>query len=306
MPKTITAKSEKHGGMIERYKEYLQYERNFSEHTIKSYEEDLTSFEKHFKSNDENLTWEKITKNEVRDWIEYLMDSGRSATTVARRLSGLRNFYHFAVSRNLVVSNPTYNLKAPKRQKRLPVFIKETEMDILLDKIEWKNDYDNACARTFILLFYSTGIRLSELVSLNDDDINFIKKEIKVMGKRRKERIIPFGTELENALKAYIQLRDETIPRLSDGFFLSKKGTRITPYKVRRDVIKHLAAVSKQKKKSPHVLRHSFATAMLNNQADLQAVQKTLGHESVQTTQIYTHTTFEQLKRAYNNAHPRE
>ena len=291
MPKTITAKSEKHGGMIERYKEYLQYERNFSEHTIKSYEEDLTSFEKHFKSNDENLTWEKITKNEVRDWIEYLMDSGRSATTVARRLSGLRNFYHFAVSRNLVESNPTYNLKAPKRQKRLPVFIKETEMDILLDKIEWKNDYDNACARTFILLFYSTGIRLSELVSLNDDDINFIKKEIKVMGKRR---------------KAYIQLRDESIPRLSDGFFLSKKGTRITPYKVRRDVIKHLAAVSKQKKKSPHVLRHSFATAMLNNQADLQAVQKTLGHESVQTTQIYTHTTFEQLKRAYNNAHPRE
>lgn len=291
--------------MIEKFLEYLKYERNRSELTMQSYGEDLRTFEKYFKSVDEQLDWTNVDTDVVRDWMETMMDSGNSAATVARRLSALRSFYKFAMAHKLADANPVYGVKSPKRKRRLPVFIKESEMDMLIDNVDWDDSIKDVRMRTIIILFYSTGIRLSELTNLDDKDISFVNSEIKVTGKRDKQRIIPFGDELRNVLQYYIAKRDKLIVRQTDALIVTDKGVRMSADQVRYIVKKALSLVSTQKKRSPHVLRHTFATAMLNNEAGLLSIQKLLGHESVQTTEIYTHTTFEQLKRVYNQAHPR-
>lgn len=291
--------------MIGKFLEYLKYERNRSELTMQSYGEDLRTFEKYFKSVDEQLDWTNVDTDVVRDWMETMMDSGNSAATVARRLSALRSFYKFAMAHKLADANPVYGVKSPKRKRRLPVFIKESEMDMLIDNVDWDDSIKDVRMRTIIILFYSTGIRLSELTNLDDKDISFVNNEIKVTGKRDKQRIIPFGDELRNVLQYYIAKRDKLIVRQTDALIVTDKGVRMSADQVRYIVKKALSLVSTQKKRSPHVLRHTFATAMLNNEAGLLSIQKLLGHESVQTTEIYTHTTFEQLKRVYNQAHPR-
>lgn len=290
---------------IEQFLKYLRLERNYSDQTIVSYREDLELFLLFFKKKDVQLSWETIDADVVRDWVEYMMDKGNSATSVNRRLSALRSFYRYALKRKLVERNPIYNVKGPKRQKTLPQFLKETEMDKLIDPDMWTDDYNNVLARTIIITFYSTGIRLSELVSLEDKDINAFTNELKVTGKRNKQRIIPFGTELAETLELYKQKRDEEVDRMEKGLFLNKKGKRVSNAYVRKLVKENLARVSTLKKKSPHVLRHTFATAMLNAEAGLGSVKELLGHESISTTEVYTHTTFEQLKKVYKDAHPR-
>lgn len=290
---------------IEQFLKYLRLERNYSDQTIVSYREDLELFLLFFKKKDVQLSWETIDADVVRDWVEYMMDKGNSATSVNRRLSALRSFYRYALKRKLVERNPIYNVKGPKRQKTLPQFLKEAEMDKLIDPDMWTDDYNNVLARTIIITFYSTGIRLSELVSLEDKDINAFTNELKVTGKRNKQRIIPFGTELAETLELYKQKRDEEVGRMEKGLFLNKKGKRVSNAYVRKLVKENLARVSTLKKKSPHVLRHTFATAMLNAEAGLGSVKELLGHESISTTEVYTHTTFEQLKKVYKDAHPR-
>lgn len=290
---------------IEQFLKYLRLERNYSDQTIVSYREDLELFLLFFKKKDVQLSWETIDADVVRDWVEYMMDKGNSATSVNRRLSALRSFYRYALKRKLVERNPIYNVKGPKRQKTLPQFLKETEMDKLIDLDMWTDDYNNVLARTIIITFYSTGIRLSELVSLEDKDINAFTNELKVTGKRDKQRIIPFGAELAETLELYKQKRDEEVNRMEKGLFLNKKGKRVSNAYVRKLVKENLARVSTLKKKSPHVLRHTFATAMLNAEAGLGSVKELLGHESISTTEVYTHTTFEQLKKVYKDAHPR-
>ena len=178
-------------------------------------------------------------------------------------------------------------------------------MDRLLEPQMWTDSYIDVLARTLIIVFYETGVRLSELTGLDDDDVNFVNSNIKVTGKRNKQRIIPFGKELADALHDYMDRRDREITRLTDGLFLDKKGKRISNEKVRQLVEVNLAKVTTMKKRSPHVLRHTFATAMLNHNAELESVSKLLGHASIATTEIYTHTTFEQLKKEYKSAHPR-
>lgn len=290
---------------IEQFLKYLRLERNYSDQTIVSYREDLELFLLFFKKKDVQLSWETIDADVVRDWVEYMMDKGNSATSVNRRLSALRSFYRYALKRKLVERNPIYNVKGPKRQKTLPQFLKEAEMDKLIDPDMWTDDYNNVLARTIIITFYSTGIRLSELVSLEDKDINAFTNELKVTGKRDKQRIIPFGAELAETLELYKQKRDEEVDRMEKGLFLNKKGKRVSNAYVRKLVKENLARVSTLKKKSPHVLRHTFATAMLNAEAGLGSVKELLGHESISTTEVYTHTTFEQLKKVYKDAHPR-
>lgn len=290
---------------IEQFLKYLRLERNYSDQTIVSYREDLELFLLFFKKKDVQLSWETIDADVVRDWVEYMMDKGNSATSVNRRLSALRSFYRYALKRKLVERNPIYNVKGPKRQKTLPQFLKEAEMDKLIDPDMWTDDYNNVLARTIIITFYSTGIRLSELVSLEDKDINAFTNELKVTGKRDKQRIIPFGAELAETLELYKQKRDEEVNRIEKGLFLNKKGKRVSNAYVRKLVKENLARVSTLKKKSPHVLRHTFATAMLNAEAGLGSVKELLGHESISTTEVYTHTTFEQLKKVYKDAHPR-
>jgi len=292
--------------MIEKFLDYLKYERNRSELTVQSYERSLREFESYFKNREGQLSWESIDSDVIRDWMESLMDKGDMASTVNRCLSAVRSFYRFALSRRLVKHDPSHVVKGPKKQKPLPQFVRENEMDRLLDiKEMWGSQYKDVRARTIIITFYSTGVRLAELVGLNTADVDFTSHQLKVTGKRNKQRIIPFGAELEEELQNYIALRDAEVGRATDPLFTSEKGERIKRSQVEKLVKDHLSQVTTLKKRSPHVLRHSFATAMLNNGAGLESVRKLLGHESVATTEIYTHTTFEQLKKVYKNAHPR-
>lgn len=291
--------------MINKFLNYLQLERNYSQRTVESYGEDLTAFESYFKNLSAELTWESVDSDVIRGWMEEMMDKGNNATSINRRLSALRSFYRFALSRHLVKRDPSHMIKGPKKEKPLPKFIREADIDRLLEPEMWKDTYDDLLARTIILILYTTGLRLSELVGLDDEMVDFVNSQLKVTGKRNKQRIIPFGNELAEELRKYIAVRDEKVVRVTPGLLLTEKGKRISPLKVRDIVIDKLGLVTTQKKRSPHVLRHSFATAMLNHEAGLESVKKLLGHESLATTEIYTHTTFEQLKAVYEKTHPR-
>ena len=292
--------------MIEKFLDYLEAERNYSPRTIESYKADLEAFEQYFKTLDSQLAWESIDSDVVRGWMEHMMDGGNTASTVNRRLSALRSLYRFALVRNMVTRNPAHIVKGPKKAKLLPQFVRESDMDRLLDGTGmWNGTFEDMRARTILMMFYETGIRLAELVSLDDSAVDFVEAQIKVTGKRNKQRIVPFGPELENALEAYIKERDAQVKNHCEALFVDDHGRRMTPGRVRTLVKDNLQKVTTMKKRSPHVLRHSFATAMLNNDAGLESVQKLLGHESLATTEIYTHTTFEQLKKVYNKAHPR-
>ena len=292
--------------MTEDFLNYLRYERNRSELTVRRYEQGLRDFESYFKNRDSQLSWESVDSDVIRDWMESMMDKGDMASTVNCCLSAVRSFFRFALSRGLVARDPSYVVKGPKKQKPLPQFVREEEMNRLLDTPQmWEEGFVGLRARTIILLFYETGVRLAELIGLDVGDVDFMAHQIKVTGKRNKQRIIPFGEELETTLRDYLQQRNDLLACIDDALILSDKGRRMTRSQVEKIVKQYLSLTTTLKKRSPHVLRHSFATTMLNNGAGLESVRKLLGHESVATTQIYTHTTFEQLKRIYENAHPR-
>jgi integrase/recombinase XerC len=291
--------------MIERFLSYLRYERNRSELTVQRYEKSLLAFQAYFQKQDGDITWATVDADLVRGWMETLMDDGYKATSVNADLSALRSFYKFALTRKLVDCDPVHSVQGPKKQKPLPQFVKEKEMDELLDVEQWGDDYINVRARTIILLLYETGLRRSELVGLDDKDVDFESHLLKVTGKRNKQRLVPFGEELKDALQSYIEVRNDTMVRNTSALFLNGRGERITAMEVYRVVREQLKRVTSMKKRSPHVLRHSFATALLNHHAGLESVRQLLGHESVATTEIYTHTTFDQLRRVYKDAHPR-
>ena len=292
--------------MVREFLKYLRYELNRSQLTVKGYGDDLQSFQTFFKNMDERLSWKTVDSDIIRAWMESMMDKGNSPASINRRLSALRTFYRFALSRHLVDKDPAHGIVGPKGRKALPQFLRESEMDSLFDQqLEKPEEYINVRARTIILTFYTTGIRLAELIGLDDASVDFLNGQLKVTGKRNKERVIPFGEELKVELENYIRLRDRTIPVRTSALFLTTKGERMNRNQVRYEVQKHLSTVCTLKKRTPHVLRHTFATAMLNHEAGLESVRKLLGHESLSTTEIYTHTTFEQLKRVYANAHPR-
>ena len=291
---------------IEDFLDYLQYERNRSERTVRAYADDLKSFEAFFKNLDGQLSWESVDSDIIRDWMESMMDKGNTATSVNRRLSAVRSLYRFALSRGYVSCDPAHAVSGPKCQKVLPQYLREKEMNTLLDEQMWEDSYNDLRARTIILLFYSTGIRLSELIGLDDADVDFAEQQLKVTGKGDKQRILPFGAELSEALRAYMARRDAEVERKDSAVFLTAKGVRMNSQQVRDEVRRHLSRVSTLKKRTPHVLRHTFATAMLNHEAGIESVKKLLGHSKLSTTEIYTHTTFEQLRQAYAKAHPHE
>lgn len=286
---------------------YLRYEKNRAELTVKAYADDLARFERFFGEKDAQLTWETVDSDIIRDWMEHMMECGNRATTVNRRLSAVKMLYRFALSRQLVVNDPAHLVEGPRNDKPLPYFVRPTEMDRLLDDVEWRDTYIDVRARTLLLFFYTTGVRLAELLALDNRDIDHANRQLKVTGKGDKQRVIPFGRELEDAMRHYTKVRDKEFGEGQPAapFFLTRKGERMTRGQVQRLVREKLSLVTTMKKRSPHVLRHSFATAMLNNGADIESVQKLLGHVSLSTTEIYTHTTFEQLKQVYTNAHPR-
>ncbi len=291
--------------MINEFLNYLRFELNRSAKTVADYGSDLRAFEAYFENLDSHLSWQSVDADVIRDWMESMMEKGNNARSINRRLSALRSFYRFALIRKYVAADPTATIRGPHGARRLPQFLKESEMAALLDGQAWGDSYAEQLDRTIILTFYDTGIRLAELVGLNDRDVSFDNHEPKVTGKRDKQRIIPFGDDLEQALINYIRCRNREVERRSEALFVGEDGRRLKDYHVRYEVRKHLSRVCTLHERTPHVLRHTFATAMLNHGASLESVRQLLGHSNLGTTEIYTHTTFEQLKRVYEQAHPR-
>lgn len=290
---------------IESFLDYLRLERNYSDMTIVSYGTDLRKFEEFFKGLDEELDFTTVDSGVVRSWVVCLMDDGLAPTSVNRKLSSLRAYYRFLRKKKMVEADPLRKIVGPKRKKPLPSFLKESEMDCLLDEISYGDGFEACRDKMIVELFYLTGIRLSELIGLDDSDVDFSSMQIKVTGKRNKQRLIPFGENLKDSLLHYLKVRNEIFPNVRGAFFLLKNGKRMYAGRVYEIVKRNLSKVVSLKKRSPHVLRHTFATTMLNNDAELGAVKDLLGHESLATTEIYTHTTFEELKKVYEQAHPR-
>ena len=297
--------------MIAGFLNYLNHEKAYSPHTVTSYENDLKEFEAYLATVEKSNTLEHADADLVRGWAVSLMEGGCKASSVNRKLSALRTFYKYLLKKSVIDVSPMQNVRGPKKKKPLPQFVREADMERLLDmSLANAATWQGMREHVVIQLFYETGIRLSELVGLNDGDVDFGRMAIKVTGKRNKQRVIPIGQGLADSLKRYMEMRGGTTPNsqlsaLDSPLFVTDKGKRVGTGWVYLLVRKSLSQVVTLKKRSPHVLRHTFATAMLNNEADLEAVKELLGHESVSTTQIYTHTTFEELKKAYSQAHPR-
>ena len=291
--------------LIKAFLDYLRLERNYSEKTIVSYRTDLLEFEEYFKKVDAELDFARVDADVVRNWMVSLMDDGCAATSVNRKLSSLRSFYRFLLRRGLVKVDPMLKVVGPKKKKPLPSFVREEDMNRLLDDVPFDGGFEGQRDRMILEMFYATGMRLSELIGLDDVDVDTSARLIKVKGKRNKQRLIPFGDELREDLLMYIKVRNETFSVGTEAFFVLKDGRRMYPMLVYRLVRRNLSKVVALKKRSPHVLRHSFATAMLNGNAELRAVKELLGHENLATTEIYTHATFEELKKVYEQAHPR-
>lgn len=291
--------------LTDSFLDYLQYERNYSEETIKSYREDLRQFEEFAREEIGDSAPSEVKAELVREWIVSLMDRGYTSTSINRKLSSLRSFYKFLLRKGEVAVNPLQKITGPKNKKPLPAFLRESDMDRLLDEVDFGEGFKGCRDHMIIEMFYATGVRLSELIGLGNKDVDFSSSLIKVTGKRNKQRLIPFGEELKIAMMEYVDVRNEAVPIRTNAFFVRENGERLSRSIVENLVKRNLSKVVTLKKRSPHVLRHTFATTMLNHDAELGAIKELLGHESLATTEVYTHTTFEELKKVYNLAHPR-
>ncbi len=294
--------------VLQRFLSYLKFEKRFSGHTITAYQGDLDQFYQYLQDEYQIDHEAEITHFFVRSWIVKLIDSGISARSANRKITSLKSYFRFLVREGLVKNNPMLKIQSPKVPKKLPVFIDENRMDFLFDEIEFEEGFEGLRDKTILELFYFTGMRLSELVNLEVGDIAFGQMTVKVLGKRNKERIIPLSGEMIAELKSYLPEREKYMREAEvtgNHLFPAKDGSKVYPKLVYRLVKKYLGKVTTGDKKNPHILRHTFATHMLNNGAEINAVKELLGHSSLAATQVYTHNTTEKLKNIYKQAHPK-
>ena len=280
---------------------YLSAEKRFSEHTITSYSTDLDQFSI-FLSEEYQISNEVsgISFQIVRSWIASLLEKGVTPRSVNRKISTLKTYFKFLIRENIILESPMLKIVAPKSKKRLPVFIEENQIENLLNEVEFDEGFIGERDKLIIELFYVTGIRLSELINIKIFDINFSNSLIKVLGKRNKERLIPLSINIVNELQTFVKKHN-----LNNYLFTNLGGTKVYTKLVYRVVKKYIGKISSVNKKSPHILRHTFATHMLNNGADINAIKELLGHANLSATQVYTHNTIEKLKTVYKQAHPR-
>lgn len=286
--------------MIETFLKYLEYEKRYSKHTIVSYHTDLNQFQQFLSKNFPELTLSAVDYRVLRSWIVSLVDDKIENTSVNRKIAALRSFYKFLLKREYIKEDPTWKLKVLKKSKKLPQFVNEDDMVRLLDQVEFEEDFVSLRNKLILEIFYGTGIRLAELLNLKEQDINFHNQTIKVLGKRNKERIIPFSNSLDGSIKKYQGVKTTS----SDYLLTTDSGEQLYPMLVYRIVKKYLALVNVDKR-SPHVLRHTYATHLLNKGAELNAVKDLLGHTSLAATQVYTHNSIEKLKSVFKKAHPK-
>lgn len=291
--------------LIDSFLDYLRYERNYSNYTIEAYSKDLRQFEEYVKLNKESIFVPgDVDADLVRSWIVSLMDEKISPVSVNRKLSSLKSFFKFLMKQGSISVNPLRLITGPKTKKTLPYFVRDKEMELLLDGDGFDEDFEGVRDRLILEMLYDTGIRRSELIGIQDSDVDFGAMQIRVTGKRNKQRLIPFAEGLKNLIQAYTEVRNREVGSESGWFFVRKNGEQLSAGIVYTIVKKKLSEIPTLAKRSPHVLRHSFATSMLNNGAELNAVKELLGHSSLASTSVYTHTTFEELKKVYH-AHPR-
>ena len=282
--------------------EYIQFEKRFSNHTLVAYTNDLNQFIIYLSTVYEIKNVVEVNHTIIRSWIVSLMEQKITPRSVNRKITTLKTFYKFLLRQSIVIENPMLKIQAPKTSKRLPVFVEKEKMDTLLDNVDFGDDVEGQRNKLIIELFYATGMRLSELINLKQANIDLHSLQMKVLGKRNKERIIPFNREIKNEIQKYIKTK-ESLP--NEFLFETKTGTKLYDKLVYRIITTYLAQITTLDKKSPHVLRHTFATHMLNNGADLNAIKELLGHANLSATQVYTHNTVEKLKNIHQQAHPK-
>jgi len=292
---------------IQSFIDYLKFEKRYSAHTIRSYHDDLVQFFDFLDKQFGKLSLAEISSSFVRSWLASLKDDDVTARTINRKISTLKSFFKFQLKQGKIENTPMGNIISPKISKRLPVFIKEKDLVDLTDALNTNSeDWDSLNTKMLITVFYSTGMRLSELINLKEKQVDFSRKQFKILGKGNKERIIPAGKDLLTVIKDYINEKRKVFERTDDVLLVSSKGKKLYPkyaYNLVRNILQE--EVKTLDKTSPHVLRHTFATHLMNNGANLDAVKELLGHASLASTQVYTHNTIEKLKNVYKKAHPK-
>jgi len=291
--------------LIDKFIIYLQKEKNYSTHTLQAYQTDLSEFNDFLI--EISLTLTTATTKDVRFWIAQLSEKALSEKTINRKIASLKSFYKFLLKTQSIEKSPVAQLTGMKIRRKIPVPFSQNEMTYLLDSDLFNDDFEGLRDRVIITLLYSTGIRRAELINIKITDIDFHKKELKVTGKRNKQRLIPLLEYMLNLLHNYLQVRDDFFDNKKHEpyLFLTKKGKKTYDVLVYRVINSYLSNVSVKHKKSPHMLRHTFATHLLNNGADLNSIKELLGHSSLAATQVYTHSSIQELKNVYKKAHPR-
>lgn len=289
---------------ITRFIEFLRYEKKFSNNTLISYKNDLDQFSTFILGEFELDKISEVSHNHIRSWISSLIQDKILTRSINRKLSTLKSYFKFLRKEGVLITSPLLKIQSPKTSKTLPVFVDESKMEKLTHFITDNSPYANMLIFLIVELLYQTGMRRSELINLKERDFDIFNCTVKVLGKRNKERIIPISNELKKMIENYLKLKSEN-NFVSENLILSEKGKKINEKFVYNTVKTKLAEISTLKKKSPHILRHTFATHMLNNGADINAVKELLGHSSLAATQVYTHNTADKLKKAHKAAHPR-
>lgn len=291
-------------GNIELFISYLQHQKRYSIHTVVAYQKDLSQLFEFTTSIYQISSAKEITSGIIRSWLVYLKETNHTNITIIRKISSAKTYFKYLKKNGLLTSNPFIKIITPKTNKPLPVFLKQEEMVDLFNHNLFGNDFIGLRDQLILEIFYSTGMRLSELTSLKISSIDLNSNQVKVLGKRKKERIIPISLSLKNKIEAYLKIRNESLND-NEFLFLTKKEKKIYTKLVYRIVISYLSKVTSKDKKSPHILRHTFATHMLNNGADLNTIKEILGHSNLSATQVYTHNTIEKLKNTHKLAHPK-
>jgi integrase/recombinase XerC len=292
--------------IIQPFLNYLKFEKRYSRHTIISYQNDLTAFLDYLISTYGSYDVSTLTHLYVRSWLASLKDAGMTAKTINRKISTLKSFFKHAMKNGVVKQSPMAKIIAPKNEKRLPVYVEANNMSTLLTHVAFTEDLQGKTERLLLFLFYYTGMRLSELIGLKHSSINFSLSQVKVLGKGNKERIIPVNEHLLSEIKEYIHAKKalENV-KMDDALLVTGEGKKLSPRRVYDIVHRYLSLVTTVEKRSPHVLRHTFATHLMNNGADLNSIKELLGHSSLAATQVYTHNSIEKLKEVYQKAHPK-
>lgn len=292
--------------IIQPFLNFLKFEKRYSQHTIISYENDLISFFDFLEIGFGGVELSQVSHIYIRSWLASLKDEGMTAKTINRKISTLRSFFKYQMKVGVLKQTPMNKIIAPKSEKRLPNFVSERDIDTLFRHVEFGEDWKGRTNRLILLIFYQTGLRVTELVSLKEGYVNKANSTIKVLGKGGKERVIPVAPELMEEMQYYITMKREAgLSGDSESLLVTEKGEMLSRSKVYVIVKKYLSLVTTIEKRSPHVLRHTFATHLTNHGADINAVKELLGHSSLAATQVYTHNSIEKLKSVYNKAHPK-